>query len=628
MIERAIAVLLINALWEPLAVAACAFAVLRIASKASAATRCAVLTIAIVAALLLPPITTAFVYSSHAASAPVTQTVRTPVQSYHVAVPRSAPARHVAIPQTTTATALAPQPRRFTIAVSPRIVMGIVAAWAAVALLLLVRLLVSLAHLSRLRRDALPLSPDVRAQLRRWSEKAGGIDVRLCLSDETIVPIAVGLFDCMVLLPRRLLEELDPVDLDRVVLHEIAHLRRRDGVIFALQQIAAALYFFSPGLIILNRALDIEREIACDDWVLERSADAAPYANCLLRLAEQVPWPHKAVAAPGAFVTRRSMSIRIERILHRARDLRLSAAPAPVAAAVLAAGIVTLIGLSFAPSLAYPTSPQPHTVAVQRQHHAAPAHPHVAVQSRAPVQVAVASAAPTQTPAAKAATAAPVQTHVAKRTVVKNTVVKNTAVKNKTFEIVTKPAWTEVAAATPNAQATGDYIDEMRAIFGNLSVDDLVALKSVGVTPDYARQLRAAYPNASVHTVIGARSVGLTTERMSKYRSEFGNNLSFDDMMALASLGVDPAYRDQLQAAGLQNLTARQLIELKSVGVTPDYIRKANAFGFGRLTEQQLVELKSEGIDSDFIQRVKAHGFNNLTLEQIIELKSSGVIKK
>jgi beta-lactamase regulating signal transducer with metallopeptidase domain len=625
MIERAIAVLLINALWEPLAVAACAFAVLRIASKASAATRCAVLTIAILAALLLPPLTTAFVYSGHAAGASVAQTaqtVQTPAKSNHVAVSRPTAARHVTVPQTTTT--LAPQPHRVTIAVSPRIVMAIVAAWAAIALLLLVRLLVSLAHLSRLRRDALPVSPGVRAQLRRWSEKAGGIDVRLCLSDETIVPIAVGLFDCMVLLPRRLLEELDPVDLDRVVLHEIAHLRRRDGVIFALQQIAAALYFFSPGLIVLNRALDIEREIACDDWVLERSADAAPYANCLLRLAEQVPWPHKAVAAPGAFVTRRSMSIRIERILQGARDLRLSAAPAPVAAAVLAAGIVTLIGLSFAPSLAYPTAAQPHnTVAVQRQHHAAPAHPHATVLSRAPVQVAVASAAPAQTPAPKAATAAPVQTHVAKRTVVKNTVVKN-----KAFKIVTKPAWTEVASATPNARATGDYIDEMRAIFGNLSVDDLVALKSVGVTPEYARQLRAAYPNASVHTVIGARSVGLTTDRISKYRSEFGNNLSFDDMMALASLGVDPAYRDQLQAAGLQNLTARQLIELKSVGVTPDYIRKANAFGFGRLTEQQLVELKSMGIDSDYIQRVKAHGFNNLTLEQIVELKSSGVIKK
>lgn len=62
MIERAIGLLLLNAFWEPVLIAACAFAVLRIAPRASAATRCAVLTTAMIAALVLPVITTAMVY--------------------------------------------------------------------------------------------------------------------------------------------------------------------------------------------------------------------------------------------------------------------------------------------------------------------------------------------------------------------------------------------------------------------------------------------------------------------------------------------------------------------------------------------------------------------------------------
>lgn len=466
--------------------------------------------------------------------------------------------------------------------------------------MLLARLLISLAHLSRLRRNALPIAPDIRVQLQRWSEKAAGIEVRLCVSDETVVPIAVGLFDCMVLIPRRVLEELEPADVDRIVLHEIAHLRRRDGLVYGIQQIANALYFFSPGIIWLSRSLDVEREVACDDWVLERSADAAPYANCLVRLAEGVPWPHKALAAPGAFVTRHSMSIRIERILQRARDARLRVAPAPVAAAAAAACIVAAIGLSFAPSLAYP-------IAVQL----APRRTVVAVKHAAVKRVVVKHVAKTAAPAPKRTVAAIVQRPVLVAT------------------ITPKPA-VQKRAAVPTAvpRASDDYIDQMRALFGNdLSVNDLVALKSLDVTPQYVQQLRnARFGRLTVHNVIAARATGLTPERVAQYRSSFGS-MSLDDMIALGSMNVDVAYRDQLQAAGLKDLTARKLIELKSVGVTPEYIREVSGFGFGTLSEEQILEFKSMDIDKAYIDRVRAHGFNNLSIKQLIELRTSGVIK-
>lgn len=607
MIERALALLLLNAFWEPIAIAACAYAVLRIARSANAATRCAVLTAAIAGALLLPVITTAAVDRGGApAPAPSARA------AWHAQTAITVPAPAVSVMQRPhePVPPAATNVRRPVISVPRALVLGVVGAWAAVAFLLLMRLVVSLVHLSRLRRDALPLSPDLRAQLRRWNEKAAGIDVRLCLSDETAVPVAVGLFDSMVLIPRRLLEELEPADLDRIVLHEIAHLRRRDGLIYAIQQIASALYFFSPGVVWLSKTLDIEREVACDDWVLERAADAAPYANCLVRLAEGVPWPHKALAAPGAFVTRHSMSIRIERILQHARDARLQAAPGPVFAALAAAGLVAAVGLSFAPSLAYTVMPASAKRAVRT---------HIAAK---PITRAVHAAA---TPLVKT-----VPLPVAANTAVpkaRNQTVKHIAVKS--VVPAAPPSLTIAANPVPTASAdpSGDYISEMRSLFGNsLSVDDLVALKSLRITTQYVQQLRAAGFEGTVHQVIAARSVGLTPQSIAAYRKTFGS-ASPEDLVALASLHVDAAYRDQLQAAGLTNLSAQQVMSLKSLGVTADYVRQADSFGFGALSAEQIIELRSMRIDRDFLQRVREHGFKNLTLEQVIELRSSGVIK-
>lgn len=624
MIERALAVFLLNALWEPLAVAVCAFAVLRGVRSSNAATRCAVLTSAIIAALLLPPITTAAVVSHESTSVQQISPSRPEANWTAVAPPHRAATRAAAEPETTIPSVYVP--RRAVLEVPHTAVLIVVLLWAVVAAALLVRLLLSLRHLARLRRDALPLSPDLRAQLRRWTEKAGGIDVRLCLSDETEVPIAIGLFDCMVLIPRRLLPHLDPADLDRIVLHEIAHLRRRDALVFAIQQTGCALYFFSPAVAWLARTLDLEREIACDDWVCERRADAAPYAQCLVRLAEGVPWPHKALPTPGAFVTRHSMSVRIERILRRARDAQLRAAPAPVAAAIVAAGAVAAVGLSFAPSLAF-TSPERSARIAHVHRPAAPVHAH-----RAEREGVVPFHAVTYH--------AILHNAVAYHTVMHHAVAYRLlaqAAATPTAAPAARP--TAKPAAKPFAKPTlrpparmadpdGDYITQMRSIFGNgLSVNDLVALKSVGVTPVYVQQMRAAGLDvATARTAISARAVGITPEKVAQMRAAFGT-LSFDDLMALVSLRVDPAYRSEMQGAGVSNLTTRRLIALKSVGVTGDYVRQADAMGFGTLSSDQLVTLKSMQIDSAFIERVRQHGFSNLTLEQLIQLKASGVIK-
>src|SRR5690606_17886349 len=82
------------------------------------------------------------------------------------------------------------------------------------------------------------------------------------------------------------LAKLTDDELDQVVMHEQAHVRRRDDLALVAQRIAWALAGFHPAVWWLDRALTLEREVACDDWVLAHATAPKAYGACLVKLAE------------------------------------------------------------------------------------------------------------------------------------------------------------------------------------------------------------------------------------------------------------------------------------------------------------------------------------------------------
>jgi bla regulator protein blaR1 len=227
---------------------------------------------------------------------------------------------------------------RPTIAVPSWAVYGIAAMWLLVVAGGIARFAAGAMVLARLKRDALPLAPDRRAALPLWRSHAGDARLRrarLCVSDRVEVPVAVGLFDGMVVLPQHVLDEFEPGDVDRFVLHELAHLERRDDWTAVVQRLIQVAMFVNPVVHAIARRLDLEREIACDDRVVAATSDVRSYAVGLTRMAESTAWPHRGIAAPAIFMTRHQLSLRVEELLtgRRLAPRRITIAPAVVALA-------------------------------------------------------------------------------------------------------------------------------------------------------------------------------------------------------------------------------------------------------------------------------------------------------
>ena len=362
---------LFNSLWEGAILALAVWALLNYLPNINATTRYAAWCVALIAALVVPVVTAipqVSVQSAPAFHHAAAASQRTAVaRNVRVIAPSKLPANTAS--QTGPAysasqpAVLAPSfPSRLRFALPQALALAIFAVWIAASLFLLMRLAFNLFKLEALKRDALPLSLDYREQLARWTHAEKGTrDVRLCVSEHIEVPVAVGLFDSMVLIPKRLLETLSEKEIDQITLHELAHLRRADDWTNGLQRIIQAIFFFNPAVLFIAQQLDLEREVACDDWVLHQTGDVRPYATCLTRMAEVTAWPHRALAAPGVFLTRRGLSVRVERLLRAGRNVRTSVSFGP-AGAVAAALIVTFfVAQNVAPSFAFTLAAGAHS---------------------------------------------------------------------------------------------------------------------------------------------------------------------------------------------------------------------------------------------------------------------------
>ena len=134
-----------------------------------------------------------------------------------------------------------------------------------------------------------------------WMTSADYSDVRrlpqVVVSRRAMTPFAVGFRRPIVVLPERLIGAVSGEEMRDVLVHEVAHVRRRDHLIVLLQELARALYWPIVTVHGLIRELGQAREELCDNHVL-RGRDALSYGETLLHLAE-LSWEARPLRTDG-----------------------------------------------------------------------------------------------------------------------------------------------------------------------------------------------------------------------------------------------------------------------------------------------------------------------------------------
>ncbi len=188
----------------------------------------------------------------------------------------------------------------------------VVAAWLIGVLLLSLRPMIGLYTVQRLRRVGLSAVNDTLQEILRTTTARMHLNrgVEIAQSALVQVPAVIGYFRPLILLPASAVTGLTREQLEAVIAHELAHVRRHDYLVNLLQTAIETLLFYHPAVWWILRHVRRERENCCDDLALAVCDDAVDYADALVavdQLCAVAPQP--ALSAGGG-----SLLERIRRI--------------------------------------------------------------------------------------------------------------------------------------------------------------------------------------------------------------------------------------------------------------------------------------------------------------------------
>ncbi len=123
--------------------------------------------------------------------------------------------------------------------------------------------------------------------------------VLILLSETIDTPLTIGFLKPLILIPVASINHLTTDQLEAVILHEMAHIKRYDYLVNIILSVMELSLFFNPFTQLLSKTIKKERENSCDDWVLQFQYNATAYATALLQIAYLQSAPVLAMAAAG-----------------------------------------------------------------------------------------------------------------------------------------------------------------------------------------------------------------------------------------------------------------------------------------------------------------------------------------
>jgi beta-lactamase regulating signal transducer with metallopeptidase domain len=485
--------------------------------------------------------------------------------------------------------------------------------WFAGVIILSLRTAGGVLLIERMRRkDAKPVSAqlhDLCVAVQRQLGLARAI--RYCESRLLDAPAVIGWFRPAVLLPLTALTGLSGEQLQAVIAHELAHIRRLDNFVNLFQIVVETLLFYHPAVWWVSKRIRAERENCCDDAAISVCSDAVEYARALALMAEWRSAPALAMAANrGPLAARVARLVGVARNRDGVRSAGIAVSFVCLAGAVLAAN--AFVGVA-------------HTAFAS----ALPAH---AVNFTEPVNSAAQQDAASK-PSSAASVAAASTGHSAAHASVERTayVLSNTMTNAMTATIHAATHLVRLEAdqsqetqsqETQSQTPKTSYIDAMKAAgFDNLTADQLIALKVQGVSPEYVKSLHDLGLKPDVDELIGLKVQGVTPEYI-RGMHDAGVSIDTDKLIGMKVQGITPDYVREMRQFGVDP-NADELIGLKVQGVTTEYIKQMRAAGVN-VTPDTVIGMKVQGISPEYVEQMRQLGIDPKG-DELIGMKVQGI---
>ena len=493
---------------------------------------------------------------------------------------------------------------------------SVVALWLFGVVVLSSRLLVSWIRARRVAtRGTKEAEPQWQAAAKRLADALGlRRAVRLLESAAVEVPSVIGSLRPVILLPASTLTGLTPAQIEMILAHELAHIRRHDFLVNLLQALVETLMFYHPAVWWMSRRVRIERENCCDDMAVAVCGNPIQYARALTRLEElRSASMTVAVAANGGSLLDRIRRIATTRAESTGSSSRWAAAVAALTIVALALTVPSL------PVFAEKDEPKKEAAApaqtkvdvVEPKEETAPEQD--VAEADADVEDGDAAEYEDQEMAIARIAAEPLPTPAP-------TAMAATAPVVALAPMAPTPRPTPVAApAAPvmaymmahedeaDAEEKKGNSDRKFSSGGKLTVDELIQLRSAGVTPQYIDDMRQLFPDLTLREVVSAKHMNVTPEYIRNMRAAGFNVKSIREATNLAAVGVTSKYVTEMKAAGVKIDTVKDLQSLAAMGVTPKFVKQLADAGYPNLTARELSRLAAAGIDGNFIREMQKY---------------------
>ncbi len=466
------------------------------------------------------------------------------------------------------------------------------------------------------RQGPAQVSEDWRARFRRLCNTAG-LDRAIDIAGSSVarIPCVVGWAKPVILIPLSSFTGLEAEELEMIILHELAHIRRHDVLVGYFQTVVEILFFFNPAVWWISRQIRAEREHCCDDFAIALSGDRLGYARALTNLElTRTIRTRSARTSLVAAADSTPLLQRVRRILgapsEQGQPSRGSVGGILLLATLLTVGFSALSGSTYSDT----SSKTVLETSDKIESEDGDIYGEWEIESRGRrTQISMRFDR-------EGTTGFSVNT---------DDLIGQNDLSGNRFKL-------ERDAGTfyfeGQLERDGDELWGSGDCFFRANAEYVKAMEDLGYdlgTPgrskydqarsEYKRSRSRGSHNRDRSLILGIHDVTLAFAR--GLDSLGYDNLSFSKLLEAHIHNVSPEFIRELRELGYENLRMSKLVEMQIHDAEPDYIRELNRLGYTDLSPDRLVEMRIHDVEPEFIEELAELGYERLRPSELVEMQ-------